>query len=172
MATKTLEELRLDISLLMQKLSDSEPFLNELGQRLVESFKYGFRESKGPNNDAWKTLTHRDGKPLIDTGRLRRSIGFKLSNDNKSLSVGTNVIYARIHNEGLDQDVQVKPHSRRITMAFGKLLESPKSVDVKAHTRHVKMPQREFLGFGLRQRHPMGKALNFWANKAVREFSS
>lgn len=48
---------------------------------------------------------------LTNTGRLRRSIHIaKLTSS--SVTIGTDVPYARAHNEGFNQLVHVKPHTR------------------------------------------------------------
>ncbi|WP_274571560.1 phage virion morphogenesis protein [Neisseria leonii] len=54
-----------------------------------------FRQSGRPK---WLGLKYRNGKPLIDTGRLRGSIT-QLS-DNDTALVGTNMVYAAVHNFG------------------------------------------------------------------------
>lgn len=171
----TIAQLERDIEALLSTLSDPEPFLNELGQRLRESFKYGFREQKDPNNNPWKPSQRaldQGGQTLVDTARLRNSIGFAVSKQSathQTLQEGTNVIYAAVHNEGLDGIVRIKAHTRRIAMAFGKPIK-PKTIQVKAHDRKANNEKREFIGFGQRQIHPMKKALNYWAGEAVRDF--
>lgn len=43
-------------------------------------------------------LKYRDGKPLSDSGRLKDS--FSTLSDNDTALVGTNIVYAAIHNFG------------------------------------------------------------------------
>ena len=78
---------------------------------------------------------------LMDKGRLRRSIRV-VSATADMVTVGTDVPYAKAHNNGLRLGViqQVKSFSRK-----GK---GGKVQTVKAHTRRVnmQMPQRQFLG--------------------------
>ncbi len=86
----------------------SEP-MNAIGVYIVKRSRERFEKS-GPG---WPPLSQRtlvrrrkgSGKPLLDTGRLRASIGnvnrggiFEI--DERSVRVGTNVIYAAIHNFG------------------------------------------------------------------------
>ncbi|MFV2030602.1 phage virion morphogenesis protein [Neisseria sp. S1] len=54
-----------------------------------------FRQSGRPK---WLGLQYRNGKPLMDNGDLSRSIT-ELS-DNDTAIVGTNLVYAAIHNFG------------------------------------------------------------------------
>ncbi len=78
---------------------------------------------------------------LIKTARLRRSLRIT-SETNDSSTIGTDVPYARPHNEGLSQLVNqsVKAHTRKGRL--GKIQQ------VKAHSRamQMNMPRRQFLG--------------------------
>lgn len=89
---------------------DLSPVLGELGEIIVESVKRNFDVGGrvgtgylGGGSGRWipslrATLTG-GGKTLVDTGRLRDSVGYTLSGKN-TLSVGTNVVYAAIHHFG------------------------------------------------------------------------
>lgn len=85
----------------------------------------------------WKKDRRPNRAILIDRGRLRRSIRIvRLSHD--SVTIGSDVPYAKAHNEGLRIGViqTVKPFARR------------NGVNVKGHTRRInmKMPRRQFMG--------------------------
>lgn len=97
---------------------------------------------------------------LMDTGRLRRSIRI-ISVSTGTVTVGTDVPYARAHNEGFRGVVNVKAHSRnrykKAKEGTGKFTkkgtERMKTVQrvsstgmVKAHTRKVNIPKRQFMG--------------------------
>jgi phage gpG-like protein len=86
----------------------SDPYLMaKIGVALVGRVHDCFRESKDPGGTAWAPLKFqrlRDrgdakGKPLLDTGRLRRSINFAVIGAGK-IRVGTNVRYAATHQFG------------------------------------------------------------------------
>ena len=47
------------------------------------------------------------------------------------------VTYARVHNEGFEGDVNVNPFTRVV---------KGKQQDVRAHTRHMRTPKRQFMG--------------------------
>jgi phage gpG-like protein len=97
---------------------------------------------------------------LINTGRLRRSIRIsKLTSS--SVTIGTDVPYARVHNEGFNGVVNVKAHERgqfsKSKRGTGKFTKSGKermqtmtsrtgSSMVQAHTRNMRMPKRQFMG--------------------------
>ena len=77
---------------------------------------------------------------LVDTGRLRRSIR-TVHVDNDSATIGTDVPYARVHNDGFRGRItqNVRTHTRTVRK---------KAVRVKAHerTRRVNIPRRRFIG--------------------------
>ena len=72
------------------------------------------------------------GAILVDSGRLKRSIRI-VSTTTATVTIGTDVAYAQIHNDGFDGIQSVRAHPRN-------------GRTVRAHTRHMKMPRRRFLG--------------------------
>ena len=82
--------------------------------------------------------------------------------------IGSNVAYAAVHEYGFDGDVQVKAHTRKIThhSSNGSVFEvktgriskaktkssSGGVAQVKAFTRHMKMPARRYIGSMLEER--------------------
>ena len=99
------------------------------------------------------------GAVLVDSGRLKRSIRI-VAVTPTSVTIGTDVPYAQIHNDGFKGTQQVKAHSenvkghKRKQKVKGKNGKTKtKTVTVKAHIRHIKahtrnmnMPRRRFLG--------------------------
>lgn len=97
---------------------------------------------------------------LVLTGRLKRSIRIvSLSKD--SVAIGSDVPYAKAHNDGFNGTVTVKAHKRHSysisKVGTGKLNKSGTermqtvkavkgSIDVGSYTRKMRMPQRRFLG--------------------------
>lgn len=85
----------------------------------------------------WKKDNRSKRAILIDKGRLRRSIRITSLSRNH-VAIGTDVVYARAHNEGLRLGViqTVKGFTRRNGQA------------VKAHTRKIdqRIPKRQFMG--------------------------
>lgn len=97
---------------------------------------------------------------LVKSGRLKRSPRVIFANPS-GVMVGSDVPYAKAHNEGFNGTVAVKMHKRnhyRKTKAgTGKLTKSGKermqtvksisgNMEVKAHSRRVRIPKRKFLG--------------------------
>lgn len=97
---------------------------------------------------------------LMSTGRLRRSIRI-MRTTRDSVTIGSDVPYARVHNEGFMGIVGVKGHTRtkwvKTKIETGKLTpKGNKSMrtmttaggeyTVKAHNRKMNMPRRQFMG--------------------------
>jgi phage virion morphogenesis protein len=93
---------------LQARCGNLKPVMQTVGQTLVTQADLGFRAEKDPWGTPWKklkaaTLRARRGrrkgaKILRDTGRLAGSINYRATAD--SVTVGTNVIYAAIHQFG------------------------------------------------------------------------
>ncbi|WP_026470034.1 hypothetical protein [Alkanindiges illinoisensis] len=91
----------------------------------------------------------------VRTGRLRRSITQKVVNTPSQITgiVGTNVEYARAHEIGFNGQVSVKAHLRQIKMAWGKSI-TPRTVEIRAHSRQVNLPEKSFLRSALTDMAP------------------
>lgn len=89
---------------LHQKGIHCRPLLLSMGEYLVRSTDDRFDAQKSPSGLPWKPVTpatlirKRIKKILTERSRLRNSIVYRAAD--KSLEWGTNVIYARIHQEG------------------------------------------------------------------------
>ncbi|WP_052962677.1 phage virion morphogenesis protein [Pseudomonas fluorescens] len=73
--------------------------LNQIGVRWVARIKANFRKSVDPYGGSWPGISHRQGQPLIDTGRLLNSIKHQV--DDLDLDLGSNLIYADNHQYGI-----------------------------------------------------------------------
>ncbi len=90
----------------------------------------------------------------VRTGRLRRSIHYEMNKATNRVeaTVGTNVIYGKVHELGLTIPAHVVEPRRTKALRFqvgGKIVFA-KRVNIPA----VKMPQRSFLEASLRQMTP------------------
>jgi phage gpG-like protein len=103
-----------------------------------------------------KTPRNKGRALLVDTGRLRRSIRI-MNKTTTSVTIGSDVPYAKAHNEGYRGNVSqhVSAHTRRKTQAIigkrGNVLKGRQvtgTIDVKAHDRTIKqnIPRRRFIG--------------------------
>lgn len=103
-----------------------------------------------------KTPRNKGRALLVDTSRLRRSIRI-MNKTTTSVTIGSDVPYAKAHNEGYRGNVSqpVSAHTRRKTQAIvgksGRTLKGRLVVgetQVKAHSRTIKqnIPRRRFIG--------------------------
>lgn len=80
----------------------------------------------------------RQGKELIRSGQLRKSMTIETEGNRAVISYGNDQVnYAQVHNEGFDGEVVVPAHIRHTKRG---------EQAVREHTRHMRIPQRQFLG--------------------------
>lgn len=91
--------------------------------------------------EAWKKTNKNKGSTLVASGQLKRSIRLISINGNR-IVIGTDIPYAKIHNEGgtITKTVQIKSH-HRISMKGKRSM-------VKSHSRkmNTKIDKRQFIG--------------------------
>lgn len=149
---------------LRARLGHLQPVMASIGQRLVTQADLSFRAEQDPWGTAWQRLSHstlrqrRTGKGtggakiLRDTGRLASSISYRASAD--QVVVGTNVIYAAIHQFG--GDIQHQAHTKTLYFRTNKAGTEVGTKFVKkgrsnfAQDAHVnayvqRLPRRAFL---------------------------
>jgi phage gpG-like protein len=89
------------------RLSDMTPILEVVAANVRLEIDDAFQNGRSPEGVVWRGLSHTTeqinprrvgGKPLNDTGRLRRSITTTVSP--RGLRFGTNVVYAGAQNFG------------------------------------------------------------------------
>lgn len=83
------------------KLSDLTPLMDEIGRELVTSTRQRFEQEEGPDGSPWPKSARalvQGGQTLRDTGMLYRSITHRA--EPQTVRVGTNLIYAAIHQFG------------------------------------------------------------------------
>ena len=107
----------------------------KIGEALVSSTQKRFEDEKGPDGEEWKK-SHRasasGGKTLSDKGRLKGSINYQANAT--GVEIGTNVIYAGVHQEGME----IKPKKAKLLrFQIG---------GVWARKKKVVIPKRSFLG--------------------------
>ena len=80
------------------------------------------------------------------THHLHDSIHYKIEESAGGIlaKVGTDVVYAAIHEYGFHGVEQVRQHLRHQSVAFGRPI-APIDVMVRAHARKVNLPERSFL---------------------------
>ena len=77
----------------------------QVGQTLVSATLDRFEAGRGPDDVPWKPSRRAEaqgGQTLVDSSRLRDSVTFRAAAD--GVEVGTNVVYAAIHQFGSPAD--------------------------------------------------------------------
>lgn len=93
----------------LQRLGvDLHPFMRTLGRKLRTRVQLAFRSGRDPYGTPWRPLKFRSGQPLRDTGQLANSIGFDADAD--SVTIGTNVRTAPVHQFGATIEAGKPPH--------------------------------------------------------------
>lgn len=119
------------------RTDDKQRLFEAIGGALVTSTQKRFEDEKGPDGKAWPpSLRARltGGRTLTDTARLVSSITFEATADR--LAVGTNVIYAAIHQMGGTIKAKTKAGLRFRAPGNGGWVRKSQ----------VEMPARPFLG--------------------------
>ena len=140
-------EAKTAIKGLGQRLTKPQQALKECGLVLLRSiarnFKAGGRPAKWERSGRVK---REGGQTLVETARLKKSITMDVTGN--TLTVGTNVKYARIHQLGgrIKKSATIREHWRIMTKAFGKSIPG-RNVLVRSHQRqmNINMPARPFL---------------------------
>lgn len=138
------------------------PLMHRIGQIMVDDTRLNFRASKGPDGTPWAPLKHRKGKPLNDTRRLRNSIDYEVSANGEEVYIGTNVVYAPVHQFGHT----VKPKTP------GGKLKIPTGNGEFAFVDSVVIPARPFIGIKARQVNKINKVINVWAEGVLNRGST
>lgn len=146
---------------------DLQPVLEECAEITVSSIEKNF-DTQGRFSEAgsWRGGSNRwapsaaakarGGMTLSDSGQLRASIQSQVSGD--QAEIGTNKVYAAMHNFGFDGDVTVRSHTRNIKTkktidvaesaragAHKRNITPSKSVTVREHKRKMHMPARPYM---------------------------
>ncbi len=81
------------------------------------------------------------------TGKLQRSIRGKVSSEGRTIRgiLGANTAYARALEYGVDKDVIVGAHLRRVDKVFGRKLAKEIYVQIPFHKRRMKLEARPYL---------------------------
>lgn len=144
-----LDAIERRLAYILSRLGNLKPLMEDIGTQLETSTDDNFDAERSPAGVPWKKSARaiaQGGKTLTDTRRLRLSITSLATA--ASVEVGSNVVYARRHNQGFDGTDQIPAHRRVLTQVFGVKLAAPKTVSVKAFSRKGNTPQRQFLGLG------------------------
>ncbi|WP_373701644.1 phage virion morphogenesis protein [Porphyromonas loveana] len=117
--------------------------------KLTEAFHRNF-ERKAFFSRAWTPRKQgRRGSLLVVSGRLRRSLRAQVIHS--GIRFSSSMPYASAHNEGYEGPTKVPAHTRRAHAARRIVKGRARRVQVsahavRAHTKHLKLPERRFVG--------------------------
>lgn len=142
-----LTQTELLLGTMLRKLGSLKPLMEQFGSYLESSVEHRFETQSGPDGKRWKPSVRAQatgGQTLTLSRRLRDSV---VSNaDDRSVAIGTNVIYAASHQAGRTKPEAVAQHNRLIHEAFGKPLAFGVWQTVREHQRTPNTPARPFIG--------------------------
>lgn len=98
---KGLQKVQKLFSELQQKTGDLTPVMRSIGNYIKNITELSFEEQKSPFGKKWtpsKSASKEGRLTLVKSGRLSNSITYSATKD--SVTVGTNIVYAAIHQFG------------------------------------------------------------------------
>lgn len=117
------------------KITNTHNLLEGIGSMLVRNTEKRFQKEESPKGEKWKKsqrAIREDGKTLTDKGQLKDSILSQVQG--KTVQVGTNKEYARIHQFG----GEITPKKKK-ALSF-------KTANNNVTAKKVTMPARPFIG--------------------------
>jgi phage virion morphogenesis protein len=137
----------------LNTLADMEldELLDNIGSEIEDQTKQRIEEEKtDPSGVEWEEWSQgykksrHDGQSLLEgEGALFESISYEVNGD--EVVVGTNLVYGRTHQLGLEDTLEIKAHRRKVKSRDRKGTASGVAF-VSAHNREVDIPARPFLG--------------------------
>ena len=136
----------------IKEIENPQAMLDEIGARLELSVARRFETEMEPGGQAWipsLRATEEGGQTLTDSARLRQSISRAVSD--VEVAVGTNVIYAAIHQFGGKIEQPERTQTLLIDDDTGGFVSTRTSVearvvDAKIPARTIDVIPRPFLG--------------------------
>lgn len=149
MGVKTTNHISKRIKQILKNCKNLKKPLREIATDMKKETLKNFDNERSYLGEKWKKSARAKkdrGMTLQDTGRLYKH--FTKYSDNNVARVGTNVIYARALNKGLEKgetgtfNVVIKSHYRRIRCKKknGEYAKKKKRIKIKSHTRTIKVP--------------------------------
>jgi len=158
------EDARPLLRAIIQRVRNARPVLRALGQIGVDAVQGNFDAQGRPKWKKRKRPPKRGGgkgyKILTLSGRLRNSVHYRV--EGQEVRIGSNVIYAGVHNRGYSGTQTVGAHQRKVTSVFGRKLRTPVIARVGAFRRKMVIPQREFLVIPEADQREMARTAVSW----------
>ncbi len=136
-------------------------------------FVDGNFRAQGFQGSTFKKWKKSKGTILIKSGRLRSATTY--TTQVGQVTIKNNMPYAKIHNEGFNGTISIKAHTRnqygKTKIGTGKFTSKGKErtkimtfkkgeTMVKAHTRRINLPQRQFIPTTKSPSSVLNKAIN------------
>lgn len=137
-------------------LGDLTQLMDEIGAALVDVVRGHFEAGEAPDGRGWlrsRAARERSGQTLLKDGHLRDSITYEATST--SVEVGTNLIYAAIHQFG----GTIKPVN-----AAALKFKLPNGAWVTA--AQVTLPARPYLGIGQNERIEITEVVEAYVTRA------
>lgn len=135
--TVTKDEVGPALRRISAALDDMTPVMDLIGAEIEASIASRFKQGEGPGGEKWppsgRVAAH-GGQTLMESGRLRDSMTRSVSR--REVEVGTNVIYAAIHQFG----GTIRPKKPGGKLVFANQVGETVFVD------EVTIPARPFMG--------------------------
>lgn len=129
--------------------NEARDAMAQIARYMKTAAELRFRMQIGPDGKTWtpsKAAQKRGGQTLRDTNRLFRSLTWLAGPD--YAEAGTNVVYAPVHQFGINRIVSVGAHRRQTKGGDARRgTISVRSSPVRPYRRHMSLPARPFLGF-------------------------
>lgn len=137
------------------KLGDTRALMESVGEALVSGTLKRFDDEEEPTGKKWKPSARaaaEGGKTLDDSSNLRDSIDYKATSD--TVMVGSNLPYARIHQEGGKTKAHVIRPRKKKALAFGGVVRK------KVNHPGSEIPARPYLGVSAEDMEEVRETIN------------
>ena len=97
------ERVRKLAKALVDDLTNPRAAFDQIGRYLASATRARFEREEGPDGKPWQASIRalaEGGQTLTDHSTLRRSITHRVAGDGRSVDVGSNLVYAAIHQFG------------------------------------------------------------------------
>lgn len=124
------------LSKMADNIKETKGLMKNIGEQLVTNTKRRFENEESPEGEKWKKSQRamlQNGKTLTNKAKLKNSIAYEVSD--KTVQVGTNKEYARIHQFG--GEIKAKKE---------KYLKFKNPDGTWSLVKEVTMPARPFIG--------------------------
>jgi len=143
--TRSIDRLADNFAAIAAEVDDTTPLMDEIGSYLEFSIARRFELERGPDGIPWPAT--RRGTSILKGSPPRLASSMTRRAERERVSVGTNVIYARIHQQG----GTIKPKRGR----FLRFTVGGQTFFVKS----VTIPARPFLGIDQADREAIGEVV-------------